>query len=122
MFRSYIRTLGVLSITLVSADAYSQETIVTRIDLPGASAEQEVTYYPSKSKYISTRDDIFQRLKAKDASAMVNPADGPWMRAETTATIGFSYRGVGVAQGRTNVRQITAAEEALYKFEKEGGN
>jgi hypothetical protein len=80
--------------------------------------EQEVTYSPSKAEYENTRDQTLIRLRAGDNSAMVNPRNGPWMRVETTAKIGFELKGVGLAEGRKNLRQISAAEEALFRFQE----
>lgn len=105
-------------ILFASYPAHGEETVVESIDLPGASMEQEVTYSTSKADYQSTRDAILERLKDGDPSAMVNPSDGPWMRVETTAKIGFEYHGVGLASGRKLLRQISAAEEALYLYER----
>jgi hypothetical protein len=97
--------------------ASADETLVESINLPGASVDQNVTYHPSKTEYEQARDGVLTRLRQGDATARVNPADGPWMRVVTTAKIGFEYRGVGSASGRKHVRQISSAEEALYIFE-----
>jgi hypothetical protein len=97
--------------------ALGEETLVSSVDLPGASLSQEITYSTSKADYDETRDRILARLQAGDRDALVNPRNGPWMRVETTATIGFEYKGVGSSQGRKNLRQISAAEEALYRYE-----
>ena len=100
-----------------SSLVFAAETVVRSVNLPGASMDQEVTYHPTMSEYVRARDDILERLKNGDASAMRNPTDGPWMRVETTAKIGFAYKGVGTSSGRKNYRQITAAEDALYRFQ-----
>lgn len=97
--------------------AFADEILVESVNLPGASMDQDVTYHPSKSEYERARDDVLSRLKQGDATARVNPADGPWMRVETTAKIGIEYKGAGSTSGRKHVRQISAAEEALYTFE-----
>jgi hypothetical protein len=111
----------VLSTLFVAAFAVvvclAEETIVSSVDLPGASMDQEVTYSPTKAEYERVRDETLARLRAGDNSAMVNPHNGPWMRVETTAKIGFEFKGIGVAQGRKHLRQISAAEEALYKYQ-----
>jgi hypothetical protein len=115
-----VASLSVI-LTLTCVASFAEETLITSIDLPGASVSQQVTYNPSKAIYVSERDTVLRKLREGDNSARVNPVNGAWMRAETTATIGISYQGVGVAQGRVNVRQITAAEEALYRFQQSGG-
>lgn len=104
--------IGALS-DVVLAD----EVIVRSLNLPGTSLEQEVTYHPTRADYERVRDATLQRLRAGDPTASVNPVDGPWLRAETTARIGIEIRGVGVSEGRINYRQISAAEEALYILE-----
>jgi hypothetical protein len=101
----------------ISSSVLAEETIRTTISLPGASLEQEVTYSTTKSDYESVRDGILKRLKEGDPTAMVNPTDGPWMKAETTAMIGLEVKGVGVSQGKVHKRQISAAEEAFYIFQ-----
>jgi hypothetical protein len=97
----------------------ADETLVRSLDLPGASMEQEVTYAPSKAEYERVRDDTLARLQAGDKTAMVNPSNGPWMRVETTAKIGFEIKGVGMAEGRKHLRQISAAEEALFRYQEQ---
>lgn len=79
--------------------------------------EQEITYHPTQSEYEASRDDVLKRLKEGDQSARVNPADGPWMIVGTTAKIGLELQGIGADKGRKHLRQISAAEEALYMFE-----
>jgi hypothetical protein len=101
-----------------AAKTLAEEIVVTSVDLPGASLSQEVTYSPSKAAYEEARDSVLKRLKEGDKTAFVNPQTGPWMRVETTATIGFEYKGFGSGEGRKHLRQISAAEEALYKFER----
>ena len=98
--------------------ALADETRVESVNLPGASLSQEVTYHPSKNEYEHVRIDTLERLKAGDSTALVNPRNGPWKRVETTATIGFEYKGVGTSSGRKLLRQISAAEEALFEFDK----
>jgi hypothetical protein len=107
----------ILVIASIGAIANADEKIVRSGTLPGASIEQEITYHPSLKDYETARDERLALLKKGDKSAYQNPADGPWMQVETTAKIGIELKGVGVAQGRKNLRQITAAEEALYIFE-----
>lgn len=97
--------------------ALPEETIVRSIGLPGASLDQEVTYHPTRADYEAARDEVLRKLRAGDPSARVNPAAGPWMRAETTAMIGFAVKGIGASEGRKDYRQISAAEEALFLFE-----
>ena len=101
--------------------AQEQETVVKRVWLPFASLETEVTYHPSEKTYEKLRDDTLARLRACDPAAFFNPADGPRKRAETTAELDLDLRIAGVSTGRTLVREISAAEDALELFEKEGG-
>jgi hypothetical protein len=104
---------------MLAVPALADEVVIQSVDLPGASLAQEVTYHPSKAAYIKARDEQLKRLKDGVASAMVNPSDGPWMIVETTAKIGIEFKGMGVSQGRKHLRRVTAAEEALYRYEKE---
>ncbi|WP_298280507.1 hypothetical protein [uncultured Bradyrhizobium sp.] len=115
--RAVLLKVALLSIALHPTVTNAQQTYVESVNLPGASLEQEVTYYPSKGEYERARDGILVRLKAGDKTAFVNDKNGPWMRVETTAKLGFELKGVGVSQGRKNLRQVSAAEEALYQFE-----
>lgn len=107
-----------MSVLMVNS-AYAEETVVSKSSLPGVSMEQRITYSTTKADYEATRADVLRRLRKNDASAMLNPENGPWMRVETTAMIGIAIKGIGIEQGRVHLRQITAAEEALYLFEKE---
>ena len=104
-----------------SVRAQERETVVKRVWLPFASLETEVTYHPSEKAYEKLRDDTLARLRACDPAAFFNPADGPWKQAETTAGLELDLRVAGVSKGRTLVREISAAEDALELFEKEGG-
>ncbi|MGM4960898.1 hypothetical protein ACT4MK_36905 [Bradyrhizobium barranii] len=113
-FRAALYSLCLLGISSAMAD----EVIMRSLDLPGASMEQEITYSPTRIEYERVRDDTLTRLKQGDKTAMVNPGNGPWMRVETTAKIGFAYKGIGVSEGRKHLRQISAAEEALYRYEQ----
>ena len=106
-------TLAILPTTASFAD----EIIVQSVNLPGASLDQEVTYHPNKADYIKARNARLKKLKEGDASAMANPANGPWMIVQTTAKIGIAYKGIGVSKGRKHLRRITAAEDALYEYE-----
>ena len=81
----------------------AEEVVVSSVDLPGASMEQEITYSTTKADYTAARDDRFERLKNGDPSAFVNSSEGPWMRVETTAKIGFAYKGIGTSEGRKNL-------------------
>lgn len=81
--------------------------------------EQEITYHPSRNAYRSTRDSLLSRMRRGDTSAFVNLRAGPWMIVSTTAAIGFEVKGIGASTGRRYLRQISAAEEALYIFERE---
>ena len=101
--------------------AQERETVFKRVWLPFASLETEVTYHPSEKAYEKLRDDTLARLRACDPAAFFNPADGPWKQAETTAELEIDLRVAGVSKGRTLVREISAAEDALELFEKEGG-
>jgi hypothetical protein len=102
---------------LLAHTASADETIVRAATLPFASAEQEVTYHPSLREYERARDETLAKLRRGDASSYVNPKDGPWMLVQTTVEIGIEIKGIGSSEGRKNVRQISAAEEALYVFE-----
>lgn len=110
--------LSFFILLIPSTISFAEETVTKRINLPGASLEQEITYSTSEADYNATRDTILAKLKAGDASAAVNPRWGPWMRVKTTATIGFEVKGVGASDGHAKLRQISAAEEALYTFEQ----
>jgi hypothetical protein len=97
--------------------AIAEEVIVRSLTLPFSSMEQEVTYHPSRREYEVVRNKILARLKQGDPTARANPQSGPWLRAVTTAKIGFEFHSIGASQGRVNYRQVSAAEEALYLFE-----
>lgn len=122
--REVRRVAAALVLAAVAGSAQSvraQETVVKRVWLPFASLETEVTYHPSEKAYEKLRDDTLARLRACDPAAFFNPADGPWKQAETTAELEIDLRVAGVSKGRTLVREISAAEDALELFEKEGG-
>ena len=104
-----------------SVRAQERETVGRRVWLPFASLETEVTYHPSEKAYEMLRDDTLARLRTCDPAAFFNPADGPWKQAETTAELEIDLRVAGVSKGRTLVREISAVEDALELFEKEGG-
>lgn len=108
-----------VGITILAVSARADETVVSSVFLPGASISQEVTYSPSKAEYEQFRDQVLARLRKGDPKAFSNPAAGPWMRAETTAMIGLEFKGAGAASGRKHLRQISAAEEALFRFQEE---
>lgn len=112
------RSLAAVILLFSMIHANAEEIVVERVDLPGASLNQEVTYSTTRNDYDAKRDSILKRLKAGDASAFVNEPD-PWKRVETTATIGIAFKGMGTSSGRKNIRQISASEEALYLFEKQ---
>lgn len=116
-----IKLAGIFS-TLITVNAYCEEIVIRSINLPGASMQQEVMYSTDMRDYESVRDEILSRLKKGDLSARINPSDGPWMRVETTAAIGLEYKGIGSSSGRKEIRQISAAEEALYLFERQKSN
>jgi hypothetical protein len=99
----------------------ADETVNRTITLPGAEADQAVIFHPSEKEYNSAREQRLRLLEAKDPSGCVNSQDGPWMQVQTTAKIGFSIKGVGVLEGKTHVRQVSAAEEALFLYEKRTG-
>lgn len=117
----------VLGALLSTPDEALAEEIVNRsVGLPGASMEQKIIFNPSEAEYVAARDARLKALQAGDPAAMVNPIDGPWMIVETTAMIGFSvgvdFAGLSVGaieamEGRTSLRRVTAAEEALFMFE-----
>jgi hypothetical protein len=117
MYPSHIGLAVAVTLIFVPA-ANAAETVMDRISLPGASLEQEVTYHPSKREYVSTRNALLERMKRGDQSAFVNSRTGPWMVVSTTAMIGIEFRGVGASSGRKHLRQISAAEEALYIYDK----
>lgn len=113
------KMMGVGVLALVGSSlACADEVVVRSIDLPGASMYQEVTYSPDRRTYESTRDAILVHLEKGDDTARVNPVDGPWMLVETTAEIGLAVKGVGTFSGRKHLRRVSAAEEALYRFER----
>lgn len=101
--------------------AWADETVNLTISLPGAEADQVVIFHPSKDEYNAAREKRLRLLEEKDPTGCVNPQDGPWMQVQTTAKIGFSIKGVGVLEGKTHVRQVSAAEEALFMYEKSSG-
>ena len=119
MKRSATKSYAICILMLCSSNlSFAEETVIRSIDLPGASLSQEVIYSSTMKDYEYERDKILEQLKSGKLNSMVNPRDGAWMRVETTATIGFSYQGAGSSKGRKNFRQISAAEEALYRFNK----
>src|SRR4051794_26304491 len=95
----FILLLAMTSLVSTIRPAGADETFVSSVDLPGATMDQEITYSPSKQEYERVRQDVLSRLKSGDPSARVNPSNGPWMRVETTAKIGLSYKGVGASSG-----------------------
>ncbi len=117
------------ALTLISATAtYSEEILNRSVSLPGASMDQKVIYNPSEAAYLEAREKRLEALRDGDPSAMVNPSAGPWMIVETTAMVGMeigldfpglSFGSIGAMEGRTHLRRITAAEDALFTFEKE---
>lgn len=96
----------------------AQEVIVRKGWLPFglAGVEQTLTFHPSEEDYNSVRDETLKKLSAGEP--IVNLADGPWVQIETTATVGVEIEGIGSSSGRTSFRQITAIEDALYRFEE----
>ena len=116
-----IRSISIASFAAcfaLTGTCLAEETLVGTVNLPGATLNQEITYSTTKREYEAARDKVLSRLKKGESAAFVNPKDGPWMRVETTATIGLSIRGVGASSGRKNLRQISATEEALYLYEQ----
>lgn len=115
----------VLSACFVAAAAGAEEIVKERRTLPGASLEQEVRYSTSRADYNEVRDAWLARLRKGDASALQNPVDGPWKEVTTTAMIGIEIPipgvggGAGAASGRETLRRVTAAEEALFIYERE---
>lgn len=106
--------------------AIGEEIVNRSVSLPGATMEQKVIYHPTEAEYLEARATRLQALKDGDPSAMVNPTDGPWMIVETTAMVGIeigvdfpglSVGSIGAMEGRTHLRRITAAEDALFRFE-----
>lgn len=127
-----LQTLGlaVLAATIIALahPAQAEEVVNKRIGLPGASLEQKVIYHPSEAEYLRARDAHLEQLRQGNPEAMANPIEGPWMVAETTAMIGIeidlgllglSVGTISAMEGRTNLRQISAAEDALYRYENE---
>lgn len=115
-------------ILLTENFASADETLVQEASILGlASMEQAITYHPSKTQYGQARDDTLARLRDGDNTAMVNPAEGPWMRVVTTAKVGFEIPvgdlgNAGALSGREHVRQISAAEEALFIYNNRTDN
>lgn len=105
-------------INVASITAWAEEIVVENVNLPGASLSQEVTYSTTRADYNEEMYNILTRMKQGDNSAFVN-SPNPWKRVETTATIGVEFKGVGVSSGKKNIRQISASEEALYRFEND---
>lgn len=101
------------------------ETVVKRVWVGvegfGAAHEEDVTYYPNEDVYEKLRDDTLDRLRECESAAFFNPADGPWKHAKTTTEWDFDLKVGGIFKGRRLVREVSAAEEALEMFEKEGG-
>lgn len=125
--RSLVAPIICLGFAICPAQGFSEEIVVESISLPGASLEQEIIYHPSKKTYIAACEARIAALQKKDPEAYVNPIDGPWMIAETTAMVGFEigvdFKGLSVGSvksmsGRKHLRRVTAAEDALYRFEK----
>lgn len=110
-----------LACIVFCSSALADETLVRTLTLPGAEADQTVVFHPSETEYNAARETRLRLLEAKDPSGCVNPQDGPWVQVETTAKIGFSIKGVGVLEGRTHLRQVSAADEALFLYEKRSG-
>ena len=118
-----------LALMVISATAtYSEEILNRSVSSPGASMEQKVIYHPSEAAYLEAREERLEALRDGDPSAMVNPSDGPWMIVETTAMVGMeigvdfpglSVGSISAMEGRTHLRRITAAEDALFTFENE---
>ena len=105
---------GIFISQLVSAE----EIVIGYGGLPGASIENEIYYSTSEDDYNDTLEEILDGLKDGDEDYLVNPADGPYRIVQTTAKVGISYRGVGFGKGRKHLRQVSAADEAFFKFEK----
>ena len=107
-----------ISVVLGSSICNAEEIVVRRGTLPGALMIQEIAYSSTEADYNGVRDEILARMKLGDLSAFQNPEGVPTKRVKTTATIGIIYKGVGAGEGKVHLRLITAAEEALYKYEK----
>jgi hypothetical protein len=112
-----VRPCIILSLLFAGSLADAEEIVVRKGWLPFgiAGIEQELTFHPSEREYNLVRDQTIAKLK--NGEAVVNFADGPWVRIETTATVGFEIEGLGSSSGATSIRQITAVEDALYRFE-----
>lgn len=117
--RSTVNGFFVAAMVFVPSLSQAEETVVRKAWLPFglADVEQTLIFDPSEAEYNSARDDALTRLRAGES--LNNPIDGPWVRIETTATVGFEIEGIGSSSGTTKYRQITAAEDALFQFENE---
>mgnify|MGYP003113814870 CR=1 FL=1 len=105
-------------------EASPQETHTKRLDIPGASLNQKITYYPNKEAYDSHVDEVLKLLRSN--AGVSNEFEAPYKVVETLAETGVSIgipgvdgASVGEMSGRESTRTITAAEEALELFNKE---
>lgn len=112
---SFVSTVIGLSGYAVSAE----EVVVRKAWLPFglADLEQTLIFNPDEETYNSERDEALGKLRA--GQSLNNPIEGAWVRIETTATVGIEIEGIGASSGHTTYRQITAAEDALFRFENE---
>lgn len=115
----WIDRFSIIGLLAFPAEANAEETVVRTISLPGATIEREITFHPTEAAYLQALDARLRDLRAGKPGAYLNPADGPWMILQTTAKIGIEWHGFGYSEGQKDVRRVTAAEEALYRFEHE---
>lgn len=112
-----------VALLLLTASAINSteaaEVITRHVSLLGmATADQTIVFDPSESAYKAAYRKQFDLLKAGDASACANR--GPWMQVVTDAQVGIEVKGIAALSGRQHVRQVSAAEEALFDLIKAG--
>lgn len=107
-----------IGVSILAGAAAAEETIVKHGSLPFATLSQEITYSTTQKDYLAHRDKVLEELKKGNYSAAQNTADAPWMRVETTATVGLEFKGVGTADGKKLIRQVSASEEAWVLFKE----
>lgn len=118
-------TAAAASLTIVLAlsalGATAGELVTISVAIPFiATADQEILYEPSEKAYKKAYTAKVADLRAGKASACVNDADGPWMHVETDAKVGLDVEGIGAMKGRKHVRQVSAADQAIFDLEQEG--
>ena len=114
-----MKWLALYCVSLVSVCAWAGETHVETRSLPGATLSVEATYSPTKKEFEAARDARLERMRNNDYSAFQNVEGDPTVTVKTTATVGISWRGVGLESGRSYTCTYTASEDALWMFEGE---